>query len=64
MLREAAGRLQHFQERFFNTSLVNLSPISSDIAPNITRQITRHIARQITLYITRQRVELFKELVK
>ena len=49
MLREAAGRLQHFRDQFSIPRKV-----TRHIACNITRQITRHIARQITLYITRQ----------
>ena len=43
MLREVAGREQHFREVTCHQSL--------HIAHNITRQITRHTARQITLYI-------------
>ena len=53
MLREAAGRLQHFQDRSSISRKVTCHQ-SRHIACNITRQITRHIARQITLYITRQ----------
>ena len=53
MLREVAGRLQHFQDRFSIARKVTCHQ-SRHIARNITRQITRHIARLITLYITRQ----------
>ena len=53
MLREAAGRRQHFQDRFSIPRKVSCHQ-SLDIARNITRQITRHRARQITLCMTRQ----------
>ena len=53
MLREVAGRLQHFQDRFSIARKVTCHQ-SRHIARNITCQITRHIARLITLYITRQ----------
>ena len=49
MLREAAGRGQHFQDRFSTPRKVTCHQ-----SCHIFRNITRHIARQITLYITRQ----------
>ena len=55
MLREAAGRGQHFQDRFSIPRKVTCHQ-SLHITHNITRQtprqITRHKAREITLYIT------------
>ena len=53
MLREAADRRQHFQDRFSIPRKVSCHQ-SLHISRNITRQITRHIARQITLQRTRQ----------
>ena len=49
MLRDAAGRGQHFQDRFSTPRKVTCHQ-----SCHIFRNITRHIARQITLYITRQ----------
>ena len=53
MLREAAGRGQHFQDRFSTPRKVTCHQ-SCHIFRNITRHIIRHIAPQISLYITRQ----------
>ena len=53
MLRKAAGRGQHFQDRFSIPCKVTCHQ-SRHIVHNISRNITRHIARQITLYATRQ----------
>ena len=53
MLREAAGRGRHFQDRFSIPREVTCHQ-SRHIARNIPRQITRHTARQITRHITRQ----------
>ena len=53
MLREVAGRLQHFQDRFLIPRKVTCHQFRH-IARNITRQRTRHIACQITLYISCQ----------
>ena len=47
MLREAAGRGQHFQDRFSIRRKVTCHQ-----SLHIARNITRHIARQITVYIT------------
>ena len=49
MLRETAGRGQHFQDRFSVPRKVTCHQ-----SRHIVRNITRHIARQITLYVTRQ----------
>ena len=53
MLREAAGRRQHFQDRLSIPRKVTCHQ-SRHIARYITCQMPGHISRQITLYITRQ----------
>ena len=53
MLREVAGRLQHFQDRFSIPRKV-ICRQSRNIARNIICQITRHKARQITLQRTHE----------
>ena len=53
MLCEAAGRKQHFQERFSLPRKVTCHQ-SLHIARSISRQISRHMARQISRHVTRQ----------